>query len=140
MPLTPLSSLGGEGETMSEKTCCPNAQPCLAQLLCVCAAVDNAAAQWRKSELKRLHTQCTQSAQWQSRNVLGWSADALSTALLTQTELSITVRQPWLSQTEGELWTFGGAQTRAHEITPQKVSISVANSKKCSLKCFWHYF
>ena len=60
-------------------------------------------------------------AQWQSRNVLGWSADALSTALLTQTELSITVRQSWLSQTEGELWTFGGAQTRAHEITPQKV-------------------
>ena len=51
---------------------------------------------------------------------LGRSADALSTVLLTQTELSITVGEVALSPEEGELWTFGQAHTRAPEVPPKK--------------------
>ena len=50
---------------------------------------------------------------------VGRSADALSTALLTQTELSITVRAVAL--------TGGGALdiwTRAPEVTPQKGEVT----------------
>ena len=119
LPLTPLSPLGRE--TMSEKTCCPNGQ----QPHCV----HSDTAQWRESQLKRCRT---------GNYCSGRSADALSTALLTQTELSITVREVALTVTGGELWTFGRAQTRAHEVTPQKGEVREGWPNSLLLKT-WQY-
>ena len=141
LPLTPLSPLGGE--TMSEKTCCPNAQ-LHSRYTMPHSRYTSHNAHWRKAaqqiHITQCHTVDTQccTVDTQCRTVdthsgenpthttlcikrccsallesiallwMGRSADALSTALLTQTELSITV-----GEEVAELWTFGRAHTRA---------------------------
>ena len=77
---SPLSPLGGE--TMSEKTCCPNAQQ-----------LHSSTAQCSDTlHFGVVGSTCYCRAVLESIALqLGRSADALSTVLLTQTELSITV-------------------------------------------------